>query len=322
MNRVFKYIYHRFIPNQKKWYPFVSVYYLTYECGFRCSYCSDGSGKPYYELKSAAVSGDEAISIIREIRKYTDIFSLTGGEPLNHPEFGKIIKEIGKFRFKDLMLTTNGYELDKFLPEIAESVDTLIISLDTLNSEKADRTYDMPSGTLKQILRNIDKAKNYPNKKYNILISTVVTPENITDLYDLHEYVKLNDFQFAACPQLKGVRVHESLVGNKEYQNFFDFLIKEKSNNKNIFGSKKYLQFMRDLKNFDCTPFTMLVVAPNGDIYYPCLEIGHLSSNILDIQNLHEAKSQGFNNFGAQPKCGNQCHSACALSFSLLLGKA
>ncbi len=320
MNNVLKYLYHRYNRHQSGWYPFVSVYYLTYRCDFRCSYCSDGSGKPYYQLGSHAVSGRQAISIIKEIRKYSNIFSLTGGEPLNHPDFGEVITEIGKLNFKNLILTTNGYDLEDHLPEIAKSVDTLIFSLDSLDSEKADKVYGKPSGTLDRILNNIEIAKSYPKKKYDILISSVATPDNIRDLYAVYDYVKSNDFQIAVCPQLKGVKAHTSLNGNEEYRELYDFLINEKSGNKKIFGSKKYLEYMRDLKKFYCVPFTMLVVSPTGEIYYPCLEIGNPVGNINGIKDLHEARRLGYEKYGPQPNCGTQCHSACALTFSLLLG--
>jgi MoaA/NifB/PqqE/SkfB family radical SAM enzyme len=37
-------------PASLKWRPILGVYYLTYACEFRCPYCCDGSGTPYYRL--------------------------------------------------------------------------------------------------------------------------------------------------------------------------------------------------------------------------------------------------------------------------------
>ncbi len=321
MNDVAKYLYHKLSSKQSKWYPFIAVYYLTYACDFNCSYCSDGKGEPYYKLHSPVVPAESVLSTVKAIRRNTSVMTLTGGEPLLHPDFGKIITEIEKMQFKNLLLTSNGYYFENYIDEIAKSVDTLIFSLDSLNPQKSDQLYGMPNGTFDIIMENILKADKLTHKKYRILISSVVTPDNISDLYEVYRFAKAHDFGFAASPQLVGVDPQEKLWDNQEYKEFFDFLILEKKSNKNIYGTKKYLSYMGNLTNFDCAPFTMLVVSPEGEVYYPCLEIGNLVGNIKDFNNIHEMKQLGLEKFGAPPICANQCHSACALTFSLLLGK-
>ncbi len=76
---------------------------------------------------------------------------------------------------------------------------------------------------------------------------------------------------------------------------------------------------MRDLRKFDCRPFTMLVVSPVGDVFYPCLEIGQAAGNLFVEGNLHRLRQQGWAKFGPQPDCDTRCHSACALGFSRVL---
>lgn len=314
-----KYAYHKFINSDKKWYPILAVYYLTYSCDFRCFYCSDGEKKPYYMLSKKDLSGKKSIEILRKIRKYSENIVLTGGEPLNHTDTDFILTNLRKLNFKEVVLTTNGYNIDKFVDKIAEAVTTLVISVDTMESEKADNIYKKGVGTFEIIRKNIEIASSVKKKNYKIVISSVVTPENIEDLYAVYNFAKEHGFIFAAQPQLVGVKPHELLVTSEKYRYFYDFIIGEKRKGEKIYGTTQYLEQMRDLRKFECNPFTMLVVAPDGGVFYPCLEIGHIAGNIMDFDSLHLIRSAGKKQFGLQPECDNRCQSACALGFSSLL---
>ncbi len=63
----------------------------------------------------------------------------------------------------------------------------------------------------------------------------------------------------------------------------------------------------------------MLVVSPEGGVYYPCLEFGKPAGNILAVPDLHSLRRAGLSKFGDQPDCDTRCHSACALGLSLLI---
>ncbi|MCP4113325.1 MAG: hypothetical protein GY749_48640 [Desulfobacteraceae bacterium] len=75
---VCKYLYHKCINSSQRWYPMLSVYYLTYACNFRCPYCSDGTGKPYYKLSSPVLPGTSVISLLKIIRRHCDYIVITG----------------------------------------------------------------------------------------------------------------------------------------------------------------------------------------------------------------------------------------------------
>lgn len=319
MNDLFKFIYHKYTSDPKRWYPFLAVYYLTYACNFRCPYCSDGSGKPYYTLPNKTLPPNKVLDIFRNIRKHCNTLVITGGEPLNYPDFEQVISNVKPINFKEVVLTTNGYDLERYIDEIARNVTNLVISVDTLDTDKADRNFGAGPGAFQKIMDNIHRAANYPNRKFKIEISSVATPGNIADLYNVYEFTQRHGFTFAVAPHLEGVKANKGLQNNNEYYHFYDFLSKEKKNGKNIFGSPLYHEYMRDLRKFNCSPFTMLVVSPDGNVFYPCLEIGNFAGNILHDNNLHAIKANGEKIFGPPPKCDNHCHSACALGFSLLL---
>lgn len=318
MNDFLKYLYYRCTPGKKRWYPMLSVYYLTYRCRFRCPYCSDGSGKPYYELDFHEPPGAGAIDILKKIREYCDYVVITGGEPLEHPEFSLVMETISSLKFKEVALTTNGYDLERYLPVVAGAVDTLVFSLDTLDHGKADSWYGVGPGALEKILDNLQRAVDYKNRRYKISISGVVTPGNIEDLYDVYDFARRRNIMFSASPQLVGVKAPAGLMNNPAYRRFYDFLIHKKKNREPVFGTRSYLEYMRDFRDFRCYPFTMLVVGPSGEVFYPCLEIGHFAGNIMETKTLHRLRRRAAETFGPQPVCDNRCHSPCALGFSLL----
>ncbi len=297
----------------------LGVYYLTYACDFRCPHCSDGAGKPYYRLRSPTLPGPKVIKLLRSIRRHTSHLVITGGEPLQHPDFKEVMENLPALGFRGVILTTNGHGVNSMLPALARSANHLVFSLQTLDPARADSWHGIGSGAHARIMDNIDRAARFPGRRYQIIISSVVTPENIGDLFQVYHYAKDRGFRLAACPQLVGVKAHDSLAGNPEYRKFYDFLIAEKKKGARIQGTVDYLEHMRDLRKFSCHPFTMLVVSPVGDVFYPCLELGQFAGNLFDEPDLHRLRRAGIAKFGPQPDCDTRCHSACALGFSRVL---
>jgi MoaA/NifB/PqqE/SkfB family radical SAM enzyme len=319
MNSIASFLHHLCLANSDRWYPMLSVYYLTYACRFRCPHCSDGSGEPYYRLRSATLPASKVIDLLRIVRRHSDFLVITGGEPLEHPEVAQVLNELPSLKFRGVVLTTNGYAIDRVLDAVARSVHYLVFSLQTLGTEAGDAGYGVGRGVHRQVLANIERAASYPGRRFEIIISSVVTPGNIPDLYEVYGFSQRRGFRHAACPQLVGVKAHPALAGNSEYSRFFDFLITEKKRGGSIQGTVDYLEYMRDLRKFSCRPFTMLVVSPTGEVFYPCLEQGQSAGNLFQEPDLHRLRQAGFERYGPQPDCDNRCHSACALGFARLL---
>lgn len=83
----------------------------------------------------------------------------------------------------------------------------------------------------------------------------------------------------------------------------------------------KYLEYMRDLRQFRCRPSTLVAVSPAGEVLYPCLEKGTIAGSLLEAPDLHALRAEGRRRHGPDPVCPNQCQSACALGFSLILDR-
>lgn len=313
-----RFVRHKWLDNDRRWQPFVAIHYLTYVCDFRCPYCANGANIPYHQLPCTAVDGLTALQIIGSIRRHADHLVLTGGEPLNHPEAGRILAGLGQFGFDSVTLTTNGERVDVFLPEIAAHITTLGISLDTLDAHKADAWFGKGPGMLARILANIERAAAYPGRRFDILISAVATPNNIEDLYAVYSYTQEHGFQFSATPELQGVAPPAKLLSSAAYRDFFAFLVREKAKGGNIFGSRQYLEHLADFRSFTCHPLTTLVVDPQGGVFYPCLEKAATVGNLL-ATDLDALRRKAESEMGLSTACDLSCHSACALGLSLLI---
>ena len=321
MNAIGSFVYHLCSKPRDalRWYPLLSVYYLTYACELRCRHCSDGNGEPYHCLPAKTLPGAKVIDLLRIIRRHSDFLVLTGGEPVLHPDFAEVLRGLKELKFRGVVLTTNGLSIDRFLSEVADSIQYLVLSLQTLDSKRGDAGYGARNGVHERVMANIERAARHSGRKYEIIISSVVTPENIPDLYEVYRFCQERGFRLAACPQLVGVKAHPALVGNQDYRQFFDLLISEKRKGRAIQGTVDYLRYMRDLQKFSCRPFTMLVVSPVGQVFYPCLELGQFTGNLLQQPDLHELRQEGLNALARSRIAILVATRACALGFSRLL---
>lgn len=107
---------------------------LTNECQCGCFYCSqhvkEGCGEYLF--------ADHAVEFAKKAAELGyDTIELTGGEPLLHPEFTKIIEEISsRCPAVSMTLSTNGILLEQYLPKIKDSnVRIVRIHVDTMLAE-------------------------------------------------------------------------------------------------------------------------------------------------------------------------------------------
>jgi MoaA/NifB/PqqE/SkfB family radical SAM enzyme len=311
------YLTHALSTSPRAWRPLLGIYHLTYACDFRCPYCGDGNGRRYYDMRSRELGAAEVVVLLSNLRRCTEYVVITGGEPLQHASVDEVLRGVPALKFGEVVLTTNGHALDQHIDAIASAVQTLVVSLDTLDSDKGDKWYGAGSGRHARILRNIELACAHPKRKYRMVIASVATPENLADIHEVHRFAADHGLWHSVCPAMVGVTADPRLSGNAEYRALYDRLIAGKRRGVAVEGSLAYLEHLRDLRPFGCRPSTVVAVAPDGEVYYPCLEIGQSAGN-LRSQSLDEIRANGRARFGPDRPCPHACPSACALSFGLL----
>ena len=134
---------------------------VTDRCDFRCVYCM--SENMTFLPKKQLLSLEEldricSIFIKQGIKK----LRITGGEPLVRRGiidfFKSISRHLDSGSLKELTLTTNGSQLEKFAPKLAEcGIKRINVSLDTLDPDKFSQITRW--GRLSQVLKGIEAAQ-------------------------------------------------------------------------------------------------------------------------------------------------------------------
>ncbi|MEM6760501.1 MAG: GTP 3',8-cyclase MoaA [Pseudomonadota bacterium] len=134
---------------------------VTDRCDFRCVYCMSESMTflPKKELLTLEEL-DRMCSTF--IRLGVEKLRITGGEPLVRREimtfFHRIGRHLGTGALKELTVTTNGSQLERFADDLfAAGVRRINVSLDTLDEQKFAAVTRW--GRLPQVLRGIDAAQ-------------------------------------------------------------------------------------------------------------------------------------------------------------------
>ena len=144
---------------------------VTDRCDFRCVYCMGEEmiflpRAQILTLEEIAELGRAVVELgVRKIR-------ITGGEPLVRKNVLWLLRELGSLPgLKELVLTTNGSQLDKLAPALKEAgVKRINISLDSLQAERFRRITRV--GELDKVLRGIDAAQaaGFERLKLNAVI--------------------------------------------------------------------------------------------------------------------------------------------------------
>ena len=144
---------------------------VTDRCDFRCVYCM--SEDMIFLPRAKILTLEEMVELgrafvelgVRKIR-------ITGGEPLVRKNVFWLLEELGQLPgLKELVLTTNGSQLEKLAPALKEAgVKRINISLDSLQAERFRRITRV--GDLDKVLRGIHAAQavGFERLKLNVVI--------------------------------------------------------------------------------------------------------------------------------------------------------
>ncbi len=135
---------------------------VTDRCDLRCRYCMSENMKFLPKKNLLSLSELERLCncfISLGINK----LRITGGEPLVRRNIMDFFKAMGRHvetgHLKELTLTTNGTQLEKYAQPLADiGIKRINVSLDTLDPAKF--THITRWGQLKQVRRGIDAARN------------------------------------------------------------------------------------------------------------------------------------------------------------------
>ncbi len=242
------------------------IFELTRNCNLRCKHCIVSAGKPLpNELKT-----EEWLKLVDEISDYAVRLTLTGGEPLVHPGFFRIL-ERAKEKGLSIRLLTNGTLLEEHAKELGRLLDARIdevqVSLDGLkqthDSIRGEGSYEKATAGIKALVR-----ENLP-----VSVAFTLVPENRGEALPLYrEVAKFGIESFRVAWGLPVGRLKEAVP-------YVDYLktvgeVKRASEELGVPVSGGELGAPLEVKPesfYPCAAGTSQVfIASTGDVY-PCL---------------------------------------------------
>ncbi|MEI7848338.1 MAG: radical SAM protein [Chloroflexota bacterium] len=311
--------------------PRVAIYYLTEQCNLNCVYCEDFGARRNAQ-KQAPLPMEAVLRILSVIRSGVDALMLTGGEPFTHPQVDEILARAKKdLQFKEITLISNGSLLEKH-EKALNSIDRLIISLDSADPQLAAKTVGISEASAQSIIDNITNFAALQTKLgFRMIVNTVLTPETLPGAESLLEFCIKNQLLVSFSPQAVNNWPRYELTVSPTYRAFIERLILLKKNRAPIFGSEAYLRTLLAFQPYNCYPTLVPRIYPNGDLSYPCRPLekaengqGGRPVNLLNVRNWQEVRQIAFDTLGEPPRtchsCFQQCHAEPSLMQAQPLG--
>ena len=168
-------------------------------CSAGCSYCdTDYSSESSFEIEGRIienpVSAQKLVELCKEfydLKLYHSI-SVTGGEPLEQPEFAKDIAELFKGFGCKIFLETNGFMIEEF-EKYHEKFDYLSIDIKLCEKDKLEHL-----GMLFYFLQNIRKKGYY----LKLIFDEINSDLDFSDIASLLKKYKIEKIYFQPVDNL------------------------------------------------------------------------------------------------------------------------
>jgi pyruvate-formate lyase-activating enzyme len=155
---------------------------LTWKCNLHCRHC-----RPYLPQE-----GDLSFDVVNRhldslVKKGTLFLHLTGGEPLVHKDFWKIVSCASQKNFA-LILHTNGTLITPEIGERLAHFNFLQVSLTVLGANA--RTHDSLTGVKGSFEKTITALKIMKEKKLDVVLTTTKLSDNQDEIPEMERLAK------------------------------------------------------------------------------------------------------------------------------------
>lgn len=275
------------------YYPDAVMFVLTNKCNLRCTYCYgdfNPTNKDFMDFNKI----EWLMPLLKS--KGVSHIELSGGEPLVHPHFKKILK-IGLENFSTVAILSNGVLFDDELFNIFVQYRDQIalqISIDGCTEEVNSRVRGVRN-TWKKSLKSIEKLIEN-NIKFRV--GYVITKENKDELKDTLELMKnigVKHFVFTLVNGLgRGINLqysdHCSLNNIRSTSDDFFEMLKIVKEVSDLYGEilvinqvKKSNSGLLNYDKLNCgTGHEIISIYPNGDIF-GCQLVGKYGPKLGNI---------------------------------------
>jgi MoaA/NifB/PqqE/SkfB family radical SAM enzyme len=235
---------------------------------------------PFWKRTSQDSSLEQEKVILKQIYDSGAVgIALEGGEPLLRNDLVEILA-FSRSLPLHTSLITNGTLLESKIDEIAPYINGVVyVSLDGL--EKTHDAIRGVGGSFRKAVRGISAAK----EKVAVTINTTIMAENIDEIEDLVVLAKELGTKISVAVAHEYCNVNASSAAIGKTSKTAHRLIEMKREGYPIVNSIGYLKVMAKEKNWQCKPWAMLNIDPNGNLVLPCYVHNDYVSNVSIFEN-------------------------------------
>ena len=291
----------------RKRFPMVLMLEPLFRCNLACAGC--GRIREYRDVLDQMLSAEECLAAVREAG--APVVSITGGEPLLHPDIEQIVAGItAEKRF--VHLCTNGLLLEKSLSKFKSSpYMSFVFHLDSL-AESHDK-FAGREGVFETAISGAGAAKK---AGFRVLVNTTIykwtRPEEIKQLFNLLSSIPVDGIMMAPAFSYQAVDGDVFLSREEAVRAFQP--IYELRKRFHFYNTPIYLDFLAGKRELACIPWSTPTRNPKG-WKRPCYLItdGHCQS-FQELMNETQWEKYGVGN---DPRCSN-CMVHCGFEASAI----
>ncbi len=287
--------------------PVIAGHKLLYRCNLECQMC------PFWRREDEELLGlaDEVRIMEALARAGVSFLGFEGGEPLLRRDVGEILRE-AHARFHT-SLVSNGWLLEQRLPEIADHLDLLFVSLDGIG-ETHDRLRGIPR-SYDRAVRGMQASRS----QVPTVISHTVTRTNADQAEQMVELAERLDVGLTVQVAYDYQTADPLSPGREQLRPTIERLRDLRKAGAPLLESVEYFDAILGSwygeKPWRCKPWLTINVDPSGRIVLPCYVLQEYQGSVpvwdVDIREL-------WNSFAWAPyEACNKCALACYLEPSL-----
>lgn len=253
-------------------YPLVLMLEPLFKCNLHCAGC--GRIREYKDIVDKMLTLDDCLAAANEAG--APVVSITGGEPLLHPQIAQIVRGIVK-QNRFVNLCTNGQLLERSLKEFEPSSHlSFVLHMDGLAA-----THDNLAGKEGVFNTALSAIKAARKAGFQVLINTTIYKqtniEEIKQLFKLLASIPVNGIMVAPAFSYEAVGT-DSFLSHQEMVEAFRPLY-QMQKQVPFYNTPLYLDFLAGKLDLECTPWSTPTRNPKG-WKRPCylLTDGHCQS--------------------------------------------
>jgi MoaA/NifB/PqqE/SkfB family radical SAM enzyme len=288
--------------------PFFCGHKLTYNCNLRCKMC------PFWKRPSPDPSLAQEKAILKQIYNSGAVgVAFEGGEPLLRRDLVDILAFSRSLPLHTSIIT-NGTLLKSRINEIAPYINGVVyVSLDGL-----EKTHDYIRGVKGSFRKTLDGVCA-ATEKVPVTINTTVMAENVDEIESLVELAKDLRAKISVAVAHEYCNTFTSSMPNDKVSKVAHRLVEMKHEGYPIANSTGYLKVIAKEKNWQCKPWTMLNIDPQGNLVLPCYVHNDYASFVSVFKNGVKNAVSDFDWKKIQD-C-NRCNLHCYVEPSLVLSR-